>query len=214
MGNLSFIEPEIEAYSEQHSSSETELLSRIREETIALPNVPNMLSSPFQGRILSMLSHMMRPKAILELGTFTGYSALCLAEGLAPDGKLTTVDHDPRLRERVEGYFAESPLGEKIEYITARALTILHKLPRDFDLIFIDADKENYEHYFRIGISMLRQGGLIIADNVLWGGKVLHEAEKNATRYMQQYNKLVASDARVEQILLPLRDGLMLARKL
>ena len=162
-----------------------------------------------------MFSKMIRPERILEIGTYTGYSALCLAEGLTPNGKLVTIDINEELASRVRGYFAESPYSQQIEYLIGDAMTIIPNLKSQFDIVFIDADKSNYINYYHLVFSMVKVGGYIIADNVLWSGKVIDASQHDKdTLLLREYNQLVHQDDRVEEVLFPIRDGLMIARKI
>jgi predicted O-methyltransferase YrrM len=173
-----------------------------------------MLSSHFQGRFLSMLSHMIRPKNILEIGTFTGYSALCLAEGLQENGKLLTIDVNEELENFVRGFLNQSSLKNKIEFRIGNALDIIPKLTQTFDLVFIDADKLNYHKYYDLVFDKVNQGGYIISDNVLWSGKVFDPSKKDKdTVSIRAFNKKLHEDPRTENILLPIRDGLIVVRK-
>ncbi|MCI0750898.1 MAG: class I SAM-dependent methyltransferase [Flammeovirgaceae bacterium] len=206
--------PEIQLYSEQYTSKESELLKQINRDTHAHVLMPRMLSGHLQGRLLSMLSCMAKPKQILEIGTYTGYSAICLAEGLTPDGKLITIDINDELEERVRKYFEASGKTNQIDYLIGDAAKIIPALPGLFDLVFIDADKENYPTYYDLIFNRVPLQGIIIADNVLWSGKVLQEKPDKDTLAIIEFNKKVASDNRVEQVLLPVRDGLMVIRKI
>jgi len=178
--------------------------------------MPRMLSGHMQGRILSMIARMLQPKRILEVGTYTGYSALCMAEGLTPDGRLHTIDVNDELEKRVRGYFADSEYDSKIELHIGHALDIIPRLDEQWDLVFIDADKENYTAYYDAVIERMRPGGWIVADNVLWSGKVLdpEEGMDTETLALHAYNQKIMKDERVASVLLPLRDGLMCCRKL
>ncbi|MBL7844195.1 MAG: class I SAM-dependent methyltransferase [Cyclobacteriaceae bacterium] len=200
-------------YAEQHTSSESELLKRINRETHAQVLMPRMLSGHLQGRLLAMISCMLQPKVILEIGTYTGYSAVCLAEGLAPDGKLITIDINEELEERVRQYFNEAGLSKKVDYQIGNALDIIPKLQGPFDLVFIDADKENYARYYDLVFNLVPLGGYILADNVLWSGKVLDQKPDKDTRAIMDFNRKIQNDTRVENILMPVRDGIMIARK-
>lgn len=205
--------PAIQAYSEDHTSPESELLKKINRDTHVNVMMPRMLSGHMQGRILSMISCMIRPTVILEIGTYTGYSALCMAEGLKPDGKLITLDINEELESRVRNYFKYSPFDSQIDYRIGNALEIIPALNTDFDLVFIDADKENYARYYDLVINRVPLGGYILADNVLWSGKVLDDKSDKDTRAIQEFNKKVQDDARVENVLLPVRDGILVMRK-
>jgi len=166
-----------------------------------------------QGRILSMISCMVKPAVILEVGTYTGYSALCLAEGLKPDGKLITLDINEELEGQVRNYFKDSSFHAQIDYRIGNALEIIPALNTDFDLVFIDADKENYARYYDLVINHVPLGGYILADNVLWSGKVLDEKADKDTKAIKEFNRKVQEDSRVENVLLPVRDGILVMRK-
>lgn len=211
---MDFIDKHIESYAQEHSSSETSLLSELNRDTWAAVLQPRMLSGHLQGRFLSLISKLQQPKNILEIGTYTGYSALCLAEGLAKNGELHTIDINEELEDRILNYFDKSEFKNQLHLHIGNALEIIPSLKKDFDLVFIDADKENYIKYYQLLISQLKKGALIIADNVLWSGKVLEKSTDNDidTNTLKAFNKMVQEDPRVENILLPLRDGLMLAR--
>jgi predicted O-methyltransferase YrrM len=206
--------PEITRYSEKFTTPESPLLQRINRDTHADVRMPRMLSGHLQGRFLSMISHMIRPASILEIGTYTGYSALCLAEGLKPEGRLITLDINDELETRVRGYFGQSPWKHQIDYRIGDAREIIPSLAGPFDLVFIDADKENYSHYFDLVLDKVPSGGFLIADNVLWSGKVLESKPDKDTRAIQEFNEKVSADTRVQTMLLPLRDGLLLMRKI
>jgi caffeoyl-CoA O-methyltransferase len=211
------VDESLAAYIEAHTTAETAILQKLNRHTHAHVLKPRMLSGHLQGRLLSMFSHMIRPKAILEIGTFTGYSAICLAEGLPDGGKLYTIDINEELEDLVKLYFAEAGIENKIEYIIGNALDIIPKLEATFDLVFIDADKINYSSYYDLVFNKVRPGGYIIADNVLWSGKVVEQSNKKTdvdTQAILDYNKKIQQDSRVENILLPIRDGLLIARKL
>jgi predicted O-methyltransferase YrrM len=211
---MNFIDSKIEEYANAHTSPESELLNKIQRETNLEVLRPRMLCGHFQGRLLSMLSHMIKPVRILEIGTYTGYSALCLVEGLKEDGLLITVDINEELEDRVRGYFSESPFDQKIEYMVGNALTIIPKLTDKWDMVFIDADKTNYLEYFKLIIPNVRSGAYIIADNVLWSGKVINsEVSDEDTDALRIFNKIVSSNEDFEVVLLPVRDGLMIVRK-
>ena len=210
---MDVINKELQAYAEKHTTDESPLLKKINRDTHAEVLMPRMLSGQLQGRVLSMLSCMCRPRVILEVGTYTGYSALCLAEGLQEDGKLITIDINEELYDRVSGYFREAGLNERIDYRIGDAATIIPQLNERFDLVFIDADKESYARYYDLVIDRVNLNGLILADNVLWSGKVLEDKPDKDTRSILDFNKKVQADARVENVLLPVRDGIMLMRK-
>ncbi len=212
---MEFIERAIQFYAENHSEKEPELLQKLNRETFLKVPQPRMLSGHLQGRFLSMISKMKCPRTILEIGTYTGYSALCLAEGLAPEGKLITIDPNEETNFFAKIYFKQSEYASKIELMQGQALNIIPQLQHSFDLVFIDADKRNYLNYFNAVIDKVASGGLIIADNVLWSGKVVQEMEKMDadTKLIHEFNVAVSADVRVEALLLPIRDGLMLLRK-
>lgn len=211
---MNFIQQDIEKYAEAHTTPENELLKKITRETYLEVLQPRMLSGHLQGRLLSMFSKMIEPKNILEIGTYTGYSALCLAEGLSEKGKLVTLDKNIELFDRVNTYFSESPFGKKIKMLHGDALELIPSLNESWDLVFIDADKENYYEYYKMTLPCVRSGGYIIADNVLWSGKVIDSSADDAdTIALRAFNSALLSDVSVEVILLPIRDGLTVARK-
>lgn len=213
---MEFIDEAIQNYAEQHTGSESEILRKINRETYTDVLAPRMLSGQMQGRILSMFSKMVNPQSILEIGTFTGYSAICLAEGLTENGTLFTIDINEELEERVLEYFEGAGISKKVDYRIGNALDIIPVLDGPFDLIFIDADKENYQNYFDLIIDKTRPSGIIIADNVLWSGKVLgNEGKKfdKDTGALVKFNDRINNDDRVENVLFPVRDGLMVIRK-
>ncbi len=213
---MDFLPSNITAYADAHTSPESELLHWLNRNTHAQVVAPRMLSGHIQGRFLSMISWMIRPRFILEIGTYTGYSALCLAEGLANDGKLITIDHNEELEDFARSYWQQSPLNDKIDFRIGTALDILPTLNETFDLVFIDADKRNLSAYFDLIIDKLRPGGFILADNVLWSGKVVDSVKlsDSDTLAVQAFNQKVHDDPRVENVLLPVRDGIMMLRKL
>jgi caffeoyl-CoA O-methyltransferase len=213
---MQFLPEDIELYAEMHSSPESELLSALNRETWQKIVMPRMLSGHIQGRFLSMISKLQRPERILEIGTYTGYSALCLVEGLSESGKLYTIDINDELQPIQDKYFAKSSRMESIHRLFGDALSIIPELNEEFDLVFIDADKDNYINYYNLLIDRLKPGAILLADNVLWSGKVTKPASSNdlETRILQEFNVLVTQDARVENILLPIRDGLMMIRKI
>ncbi len=211
---MDFLPPEINQYSETYSVPESELLKRINHETYQTVLRPRMLSGHLQGRFLSMVSKMIRPRMVLEIGTYTGYSALCLAEGLSPGGKLITLDINEELEERVRKYFEESGMDDRLDFRIGDALEIIPALSGPFDLVWIDADKENYSRYFDLIVDKVPSGAFILADNVLWSGKVLEAKPDKDTKAIQAFNDKVKADHRVENLLLPLRDGIMMMRKI
>lgn len=210
---MEFINPELSRYVEGHTTPENELLARINRDTHAKVLMPRMLSGHLQGRILAMISCMVKPAVILEIGTYTGYSAICLAEGLAPGGKLITIDINEELEKTARGYFNEANLNDVIDYRIGNALEIIPTITEPLDLVFIDADKENYSIYYDLVFKHVNLGGYILADNVLWSGKVLSEKPDRDTRAILTFNKKVQNDVRVENVLLPVRDGILIARK-
>ncbi|MGB3619396.1 MAG: O-methyltransferase [Catalinimonas sp.] len=212
--NLNLLTPALSEYVEAHTEPEGDLLRRIGEETERDVPQPRMLSGYLQGRVLANFAWMLRPKRILEIGTYTGYSALCLAEGLADGGRLITIDRNEALAERVRGYFAASPLGEKIDFRLGPAAEIIPQIDETFDLVFIDADKGGYGRYFDLVIDRVRPGGFIVADNVLWKGKVVDPAVTDRmTEHLRRFNEKCRADPRVACLMLPIRDGLLLMRK-
>jgi caffeoyl-CoA O-methyltransferase len=213
---MKFLAEEIEAYSVAHTENESELLKSLNRETHANILNPRMLSGHLQGRFLSMISRMIRPDSILEIGTYTGYSALCLCEGLNAEGRLITIDINEELETFTRRFFANSPFTDNIDYRIGKATDIIPTLDQTFDLVFIDADKINYAAYFNLCIDKVRKGGFLIADNVLWSGKVVQDEIKidKDTQALLDFNKMVHEDDRVSNILLPIRDGLMILQKL
>jgi predicted O-methyltransferase YrrM len=211
---MHFISQELEDYIEQHSEKEPALLAALNKETYQKILLPRMLSGHFQGRVLSMLSKLIRPVNILEIGTFTGYAALCLCEGMQENGQLHTIDIKEELETIQRKYFDKSPWGSQIFQHLGEAITIIPTLDMKFDLVFIDADKENYLNYFKMIIPKMNKGGIILSDNVLWSGKVLEPLQKNdtSTKVLLEYNELLKNDPRVETVLLPIRDGLTVSR--
>ncbi|MGB3589326.1 MAG: O-methyltransferase [Tunicatimonas sp.] len=204
----------LESYVQEHSTLEPSLLSELRRETYLEVLMPQMVSGPIQGSILAMLIRMIRPNRILEVGTFTGYSAIWMASALPEGGKLITLDINEELEEMVQRYIRRAELQNTIEAKIGNALEIIPTLNETFDLVFIDADKDNYPRYYELVLKKLRSGGFIIADNVLWYGKVVSDKKVDAkTKALQDFNTFVQQDSRVENVLLPIRDGLMIAQK-
>ncbi|RAJ95482.1 putative O-methyltransferase YrrM [Larkinella arboricola] len=220
---MDFLPPDISAYADAHTSPESELLRQLNRNTYARVLYPRMLSGHMQGRLLSMYARMLRPRRILEIGTFTGYSALCLAEGLADDGVLITIEKDDELESFARSYWNQSPVGHLIDLRIGHAVELVPTLDGPFDLVFIDADKENYSLYYDLVFDKVRTGGIILADNVLWSGKVVkpvgngrtaaHRRADKDTQHVLDFNRKVNEDPRVEQVLLPVRDGLMMIYK-
>lgn len=211
---MDFLPEKINAYAEKHSQPEPELLQRLNRETWQKMIAPRMLSGHLQGRVLSMFSKLIQPKSILEIGTYTGYSALCLAEGMQENGELHTIDINEELFDFQRKYFDESPFGKQIFQHLGNALEIIPKLNKTFDLVFIDADKSNYPNYLEIILPKLKKGAVILSDNVLWSGKVVEELKEDdeETKALIQYNKLLNEHPNLETVLLPIRDGLTISR--
>jgi len=211
---MEFINKEINEYSLSHTEKEPKILSELNRETWANVMMPRMLSGHLQGRILSMFSKMINPKNILEVGTYTGYSALCMAEGIQNDGTLHTIDINEETTSIAKRYFQKSKYSKNIKHHIGNALSIIPNLKANFQLAFIDADKENYCAYFDLILDKLDLNGYIIADNVLWSGKVAQESKDKETKAIDKYNKKVLNNASFETILIPVRDGLMVSRKI
>ena len=210
---MNFLLEKINDYAEAHTSPDSDLLIALERETHLKTLSPRMLSGHLQGRFLSLISHLMQPKRVLEIGTFTGYSALCLAEGLADNGILYALEANDELEYLIKQSVKKSPLPHKIKLLIGDALEIIPNLNETFDLVFIDAGKRDYPLYYDLVIDKVRSGGLIIADNILWSGKVVEDKKDVDTQIIDTFNKKIHADERVENILLPLRDGLMMARK-
>ena len=211
---MDLLPEDLQQYIEDHTEHEWDLLKQINRETHLHVLKPRMLSGHLQGRVLSMLSHMIRPESVLEIGTYTGYASLCLAEGLAEEGKLITIDNNAELSIRTKAYFAKSDYSKKIDMKVGEAMAIIPTLKIKWDLVFIDADKENYSNYFELVIDKVNPGGYLIADNVLWSGKVSDSSKKDKdTEAIRSFNQLVHKDERVQNVLFPIRDGLMILRK-
>lgn len=213
---MEFIEAELDNYVCDHTTGESPVLYALNRATHLSVLQPRMLSGHFQGRLLSMISHMIRPEKVLEIGTYTGYSALCFLEGLAAGGKIITIDINEELEDIVREYIERAEATDKIAYILGDAMELIPSIDEQFDLVFIDADKKNYCSYYDLVFDKVKPGGYILADNVLWSGKVTGDYEKADadTRMLMDYNRKVQEDPRVENILLPVRDGLMLSRKI
>ncbi len=207
------LHPEMDRYLEETASKEPEILKRLRKETFQKTTQPHMISGYLQGRLLSLISKMVAPEKILEIGTFTGYAALCLAEGLQKEGKLITLDVNEDLAYLPKKYFSESEFSSQIDFKLQDAKEFLRNSTETFDLIFIDADKENYAEYLQLVKPRMKSGSVLMIDNVLWYGKVLDEKGNKQTEQIKLVNKLVAEDADFENVILPLRDGIHLARK-
>ena len=210
-----FLPDAIDRYVELHSEDEPQLLQELNRETHLKVLQPRMLSGGYQGRVLSMISKLVHPKNILEIGTYTGYSALCLAEGLQPNGELHTIDINEELFDFQRKYFDKSIYGKQIFQHIGNALEIIPTLDISFDLVFVDADKENYVNYFHLIVDRLPSGAVILSDNVLWSGKVVQKVAGDdiSTKVLLEYNQLLKEDSRVETVILPIRDGLTITRK-
>lgn len=204
---------ELTEYAERSTSAESDVLRELREHCYAHYEDSAMLSGFFQGRVLSMFSHMIRPRLVLEIGTYLGYSALCLAEGLADDGKVITLDIQEETNQVARSFVERSKYAENVEFHLGNAADVIPRLEGTFDLVFIDADKPNYSNYFDLVIDRVRTGGFIIADNVLWSGRVLDAEKDEDAQALYDYSLKIMDDERVENVLLPIRDGLMVARK-
>ena len=211
---MEFLPEKIENYYANHTTSESELLLKLNRETWAKVMIPRMISGHMQGRILSMLSKMIQPTTIVEIGTYTGYSALCLAEGLSENGTLHTIDINEEYIAFADKYFQKSTYKNKIKQHIGIAIDILPEIKEKIQLVFIDADKENYSNYYNLVFDKLEVGGYIIADNVLWSGKVVEDEMDEETKALVDYSTLINEDKRVENVLLPVRDGLMICRKI
>ena len=211
---MDFLPEKIDNYVLNHTKQEPTILQELTKETWQKVLNPRMLSGAFQGRVLSMISKIIQPKTILEIGTYTGYSTLCLAEGLSKEGKITTIDKNEELETLQNKYFEKSGFRNQIEQIVGDATQIIPSLNQTFDLVFIDADKTNYINYFHLIIDKMNSGGIILSDNVLWSGKVVEELDPKDldTKTLLEFNKLLNQDDRIETVLLPIRDGLTLSR--
>lgn len=213
---MEFLSKELIPYLERHSTPMSDLLNQLERETHQKTTQPHMLSGSYQGRLLSLISKMLNPTSILEIGTFTGYATLCLAEGLRKNGKIITIDRNEELAYLPKKYFDASPFSNQIDFQLGNALELLDEISeKSFDLVFIDADKKNYLAYYEKIIGKMSSGGVILADNVLWYGKVLEEVIENdtETQILKEFNEKVANDERVEVVILPIRDGISLIRK-
>ena len=213
---MEFLAKKIEQYACNHTQEENSVLAELNKETWAKVLMPRMLSGHLQGRALSMFSKMIKPKYILEIGTYTGYSAICLSEGLQEYGKLHTIDINEELKSISSNYFEKAGISKNVVQYVGNALEIIPNIKDEFDLVFIDADKENYVNYFKIVIEKMPIGGFIIADNVLWSGKVVEEVndKDQETKALKEFNTLIQISERVENILMPIRDGLMICQKI
>lgn len=210
---MNLVSPEIERYIDEHCSPEPRALAELNRKTYADVLMPNMLSGKVQGQFLKFLSQMLRPRRVLEIGTFTGYAAICLAEGLSDDGKLITIDVNEELEGLVRNYVEKAGLQNKIVQLIGNAADLIPTLDETFDLVFIDADKQNYPLYYDLVFDKVRSGGFILADNVLWSGKIIEENKDKDTRKLAEFNDKVQHDERVENVIISIRDGIMMARK-
>jgi len=211
---MNFLPEKIDEYVVDNSQKEPQILQELTKETWQRVLNPRMLSGAFQGRILSMISKIIHPKDILEIGTYTGYSAICIAEGISDEATIDTIDKNEELEDIQNRYFKKSGFRDQIKQHVGNALEIIPTLDKKFDLVFIDADKSNYCNYFNLVIGKMKKGGIILSDNVLWSGKVVEKLDKKDidTKALLEYNRLLNSDPRVETVLLPIRDGLSISR--
>ena len=211
---MNFLPEKIDNYSASHSQKEPQILQQLTKETWQKVVNPRMLSGAFQGRVLSMISKLIQPKNILEIGTYTGYSAICIAEGLQEHASIDTIDKNEELADLQNKYFEKSGFRNKITQHVGLALEIIPTINKKFDLVFIDADKSNYSNYFHLIIDKMNKGGVILSDNVLWSGKVVEKLDPKDqdTKALLEYNKLLNTDKRIETVLLPIRDGLTISR--
>lgn len=211
---MHFLPEKIDTYVVAHTQGEPKILQELTRETWQKVLNPRMLSGSFQGRVLSMITKLTSPKNILEIGTYTGYSALCMAEGLAKEGTIFTIDKNEELETLQNKYFKKSGYQKQIKQFVGNALEIIPTLHKKFDLVFIDADKSNYMNYFHLIIDKMNSGGIILSDNVLWSGKVVEELDPKDkdTKVLLEYNQLLNTDDRIETVLLPIRDGLTISR--
>jgi len=211
---MNFLPEKIDEYVVDNSQKEPQILQELTKETWQRVLNPRMLSGAFQGRILSMISKIINPKDVLEIGTYTGYSAICIAEGISNEATIDTIDKNEELEDIQNRYFKKSGFRDQIKQHIGNALEIIPTLDKKFDLVFIDADKSNYCNYFNLVIGKMKKGGIILSDNVLWSGKVVEKLDKKDidTKALLEYNRLLNSDPRVETVLLPIRDGLSISR--
>jgi caffeoyl-CoA O-methyltransferase len=210
---MEFLDPKLDKYVCDHTEAESSYLAELNRKTHLKVLQPRMLSGHFQGRVLSMLMHMIQPERILEIGTYTGYSALCMAEGLKENGLVITIEANEELESIIKESIESAGMQKKIKSIIGDATVEISNLDELFDVVFIDADKKNYINYYNLVFPKVKSGGYIIADNVLWSGKVIEEKSDKETEILKAYNDLIHSDQRVSEVLLPIRDGLMIARK-
>ncbi len=205
---------ELDQFIEDNTTSQDEVLYQLDRATNLQFRLPQMISGTVQGKFLEMVTHMIQPKDILEIGTFTGYSSICFAKGLSENGKLITIDNNEELEEIVHKYFDIAGVADKIDFKIGKAMDIIPTLSETFDLVFIDADKGNYSNYYDLVLPKVRQGGFILADNVLWGGKVVEGKKDKETDALIEFSKKVDNDSRVENVMLSIRDGILLVRKI
>lgn len=210
---MNLVSLEIEKYIDANTTEESSVLQQLNRKTHADVLLPQMLSGKVQGQFLKFVSQMLQPKRVLEIGTYTGYAAICLAEGLTPDGKLYTIDINEELEDIVKTHVEKAGLQHKIIQIIGDATQEINKLNETFDLVFIDADKQNYSLYFDLVIDKVRSGGFILADNVLWSGKIINEVKDKDTQKLAEFNTKVQQDNRVENVIVSIRDGIMMIRK-
>ncbi len=210
---MNFFPESLDRFVDAHTKTASTVLNELQRETFARIYMPQMISGNLQGRFLSMISKLVKPKNILEIGTFTGYSAICLSEGLQNDGTLYTIDVNEELQTIAQKYFDKAGLKDQIKYLIGNAVEIIPQLNVKFDLVFIDADKENYSAYYDLIFDKLNSGGIILADNVLWSGKVLEEKKDVETKSLVEFSDKVQRDERVENLLITIRDGVMMIRK-
>ncbi len=212
---MEFITDNLDQYVCAHSENEPAVLADLNRKTHVSVIQPRMLSGHYQGRVLSMLSHMIQPERVLEIGTYTGYSALCLAEGLKENGQVITIDVNEELEDFVATYIEKEGMQDRVKQLIGDAKELIPTLEGQFDIVFIDADKKNYCNYYELVFDKVKPGGYIIADNVLWSGKVLEDYDTldRETKILMDYNRKIHEDERVQEVLLPIRDGIMIARK-
>jgi predicted O-methyltransferase YrrM len=210
---MHFFPESLERYAEEHTKPESEVLKELSRETYARIYMPQMLSGHLQGQFLRIISLLVQPKNILDIGTFTGYSSICLSSGLQQGGKLFTIDVNEELKEMAERYFQRAGISDKINYMIGNAALIIPTLDVSFDIVFIDADKVNYSRYYDLVFDKVRSGGVILADNVLWSGKVVEDDQDSETKALVSFSNKVQADDRVDNVLVTERDGLMLIRK-
>lgn len=209
------VQEAIEAYCEGVSEIEPAILQEINRDTHAKILKPRMLSGHFQGRVLSLISNLINPRRILEIGTYTGYSAICLAEGLTDDGKIITIEANEELESTILANFKKANLESKIHLKIGKALDVIQNLDEEFDIVFIDADKLNYENYYDVVFEKVKKGGIILSDNVLWSGKIIDPSSNDkTTKFLRKFNQKLKNDPRTQKVLLPIRDGLFVSRKL